>query len=119
MVKTNHKVWRPNHELLQKLSKISESRAQKTRLESKVFSLERLYTSSPLEVFMGQKKFWAHGKFWIYKLLGPRKLCVNKILSRKNSFGSDVFKKISGSNKIDGPKILGLKKNLGSEKMVV
>ena len=85
-----------------------------------MFSVERLYPSSLVEVSKSQKMLG------LKKILGQQKLCVNKNYDFKKKFGSkqNVWpKKMLGPqkswlNKIGSEKILGLKKMFGSQKNV-
>ena len=83
-----------------------EYKISKTRLESKVFSLPRLYPSSPVEVsksltFNGFKKDFGSEKNYGAK----------KNFGRENFFCLKSF----GSKKIVGPKFFLAQINFGSE----
>ena len=54
-----------------------------TRLESKVFSLERLLPSSPVEVSKSQTYIGSEKDFGFEKLLGPKKLLPKKVSAQK------------------------------------
>ena len=67
-----------------------------TRLESKVFSLERLYPSSTVEVSksktnIGSKKNMGPQKFWVCKNLKPKKFRFQIKVWLKKSLGHKIF----------------------------
>ena len=67
-----------------------------TRLDSKVFSLKRLYPSSLIEVskskILGPKKIWVWQNFWSKKIFGFKTfLGPNKIFCSKINFVKKIF----------------------------
>ena len=90
-----------------------------TGLESKVFSLERLYPSSPVEVRnfvstenLGSKSLWFQKRVWVKKkfqakinfgygkIFGSKKNVENFLVCKKN-LGRQIF---FGCEQISGPK---------------
>ena len=115
-----------------------------TRLKSKVYSLERLYPLSPVEVSKFQTKIWSEKKSWVRnnfgsknfwskeivgpKNFGPYRFCVWKNFRKKLCLKKN-FEKILGAKKLclkkkfennfgSGKKFWVWKKNLGLKKIL-